>query len=324
MSAVSVIIVNWNGKKFLSDCLEGLRRQTFNDFLTVLIDNASEDGSLEFVRANYPEVKTLSLTQNFGFAIANNIAIKALNSKYVALLNNDAVPHADWLRNLLQSLDSHPEAGFVASKMLFYDRPDIIDRAGDVYTTAGTGLLRGRSKNKADYNGKEWIFGACAGAALYRKKMLDDIGLFDEDFFLVYEDVDLSFRAQLRGYKCMYVPEAIVYHRASGSIGDDSSTSVYYSHRNLEWVYLKNMPGYLIVKTIIPHIIYDLASLSFFTISGKLPEFVKAKYHALKGLNQVLKKRRQIQKKRHVDDAYIWKIMEREQLLPRLTRRLKP
>jgi GT2 family glycosyltransferase len=130
--------------------------------------------------------------------------------------------------SLIGALESCPEAGFAASKMLYYDNPEIIDRAGDSYTRAGAG---------------EWIFGACAGAALYRTRMLRDTGIFDEDFFLLYEDVDLSFKAQLKGYKCLYVPEAIVHHKASSSIIYDSPTSVYYGHRNLEWVYIKNMPA---------------------------------------------------------------------------------
>ena len=136
----------------------------------------------------------------------------------MAGLNNDAVPDTMWLKHLVEALDSYPEAGFAASKMFFYDDPETIDRAGDAYSRAGTGLLRGQGESASNYNKQEWIFGACAGAALYRTVMLNDIGLFDEDFFLLYEDVDLSFRAQLKGYRCLLVPDAVVYHKASSSI----------------------------------------------------------------------------------------------------------
>jgi hypothetical protein len=179
--------------------------------------------------------------------------------------------------------------------MLFYHNPDQIDRAGDVFTTAGTALLRGRGKSHGFYDRKDYVFGACSGAALYRTEMLRDVGLFDEDFFLLYEDVDLSFRAQLMGYKCLYVPEAFVYHVGSGSIGDDTPTSVYYSHRNLEWVYIKNMPDSLIKKTIVPHLLYDMAALIFFAAKGRGLVYLRAKLDAVKGMRKAMQKRRKIQ-----------------------------
>jgi len=323
LKSVSVVIVNWNGKKFIAECLAGLRNQTHKDHSIIMVDNASQDGSLEYVQKHYPEVKPVALGKNLGFAAANNIAIKSMNTEYVALLNPDTVPDPCWLENLLKALENHPEAGMAASKMLLYDRPNIIDRAGDVYTTAATALLHGRGEPSENFNKMEWVFGACAGAALYRTRMLHDIGFFDEDFFLLYEDVDLSFRAQLMGYKCLYVPEAIVYHKASASIGYDSPISVYYSHRNLEWVYIKNMPGYLILKTICPHIIYNIASFFYFIAIGRMKEFLKAKWDALKGMKRSLKKRRWIQDHKKVNDEYIWNLLEKELFLHRLTRRLK-
>ena len=323
MDLASVIIVNWNGKKFLAECLESLRQQAYRRFSIILVDNGSNDGSNNFVIRNYPEVKIIALPGNVGFSAANNIALKTVKTEYAALLNNDAVAHPLWLQTLIEALEEHPEAGFAASKMLFYDNPEIIDRTGDAYTSAGTGLLRGRGEPASSYNKQEWVFGACAGAALYRTQMLRDAGIFDEDFFLLYEDVDLSFRAQLKGYKCLYVPEAIVYHKGSGSIVYDSPTSVYYSHRNLEWVYIQNMPARLILKTIFPHIIYDMAAFLFFIARGRTKDFIKAKWDALKGLKKALKKRRQIQRSRIVVDDYIWRLLEKELLLPRLTRRLR-
>ena len=319
----SVIIVNWNGKKFLAECLESLRRQAYRHFSIILVDNASNDGSIDFVIRNYPEVKTIVLPRNVGFSVANNIAIKAVHTEYVALLNNDAVAHPMWLQSLIGVLVTYPEAGFAASKMLFYDNPEMIDRVGDAYTRAGTGLLRGRGEAANSYNKQEWIFGACAGAALYRTQMLRDIGIFDEDFFLLYEDVDLSFRAQLKGYKCLYVPEAVVYHKGSGSIVYDSVISVYYSHRNLEWTYIQNMPAILILRTIFPHIIYDIGAFFFFITRGRTKDFIKAKWDALKSMKKALKKRKQIQKNRTVEVSYIWRLLERELFFTRLTRRLK-
>jgi GT2 family glycosyltransferase len=316
-------VVNWNGKELLQDCLGALQQQVYRCFTVILVDNGSNDGSVEFVNSYYPDIKTISLSNNVGFSAANNIAIKTVNTRYVALLNNDAVPHPSWLKELVETLETHPHVGFVASKMLFYDNPEIIDRAGDSYTKAGAGLFRGRGTSSDNYSKQEWIFGACAAAALYRTQMLRDIGLFDKDFFLVYEDVDLSFRAQLRGYQCLYVPEAVVHHKVSSSIIYDSPTSVYYGHRNLEWVYIKNMPAGLILKTIFPHLIYDMAAFFFFAARGRSKDFIKAKWDALKGLKKALKKRRHIQRSRIVDDDYVWSLLEKELLLPRLTGRLR-
>jgi GT2 family glycosyltransferase len=303
--------------------LNSLEKQTVSEYSIILVDNGSSDGSLEMVRESFAEVQIIPLAKNLGFSVGNNIALKGVSTEYVALLNNDAMPQTHWLANLVDALENHPTAGFAASKMLFYHKPDQIDRAGDAYTTAGTALLRGRGKTSAAYNNKKYVFGACAGAALYRTEMLRDIGFFDEDFFLLYEDVDLSFRAQLMGYKCIYVPEAVVYHVGSSSIGDDTPTSVYYSHRNLEWVYIKNMPDSLIGKTILPHLIYNLAALIFFAAKGRGADYLKAKWDAIKGIRKALKKRRKIQKNKKALDTYIWNLLEKERLLPRLTRRLR-
>jgi len=322
LGKISIIIVNWNGKKLLPECLDGLRCQAYQDFHTILVDNGSNDGSVDFVIRKYPEVKIVALSWNAGFSAANNTAFKSVKSKYVALLNNDAVAHPMWLKEMVNALESHKGAGFAASKMLFYDNPDVIDRTGDAYTRAGTGLLRGRGASAGQYNSQEWIFGACAGAALYKTTMLEDIGFFDEDFFLLYEDVDLNFRAQLAGYRCLYVPEAVVYHKTSSSIIYDSPVSVYYSHRNLEWVYIKNMPARLIPKTLFYHAIYDMLAFFYFVMRGRGKDFIQAKLDALKGLKKTLKKRRWIQDNKRVDDRYIWTLLSKESFSQRLTKRM--
>jgi GT2 family glycosyltransferase len=320
---VSIVIVNWNGREFLLECLEGLRRQVYRAFSVILVDNGSHDGSTAFVSENYPEVSIVALQDNRGFAAANNVALQTVETEFVALLNNDAVPDPLWLKSLVEALEEYPQAGLAASKMLLYDRRGSIDRAGDGYTRAGAALLRGRGLSADCHRVREWVFGACAAAALYRMAMLRDIGFFDEDFFLLYEDVDLSFRAQLKGYKCLYVPEALVYHKGSSSIVHDSSRSVYYGHRNLEWAYIQNMPSRLLLKTIIPHILYDIAALSYFVISGRGKDFFRAKKDALRGLKRALKKRQWIQSGKVVDDGYLWSLFDRPRLMERLLGRFK-
>lgn len=302
----------------MEDCLQSLLRQTYRSFSITLVDNGSTDGSAEFVSGRFPEVRVIALTENLGFAEANNCALKDLTTPYAALLNNDAVADPVWLASLVEALEQTKEAGFAASKMLCHDRPEVIDRCGDGYTRAGAALLRGRGEPSGQYGRREWIFGACAGAALYRSSMLTDVGFFNEDFFLLYEDVDLSFRAQLKGYKCLYVPEAVVYHKGSGSLIHDSPLSVYYGHRNLEWVYIQNMPVRLIPRTIVPHLIYNIAALCYFIMRGRGIDYIRAKKDALKGLKPALKKRRQVQGSKTVDDPYIWELLDRPSLMARV------
>lgn len=323
MLQITVIIVNWNGKAYLMQCLDALRRQSVQEVAVMVVDNGSTDGSLDAVRQQFPEATVIALKKNLGFAAASNVAIRSVQTDYIALLNNDAIAHPLWLENLVMALELYPQAGFAASRMLYAHNHNIIDRAGDGYTTAGAGSLRGRGQPANAYDRPEWIFGACAGAALYRTSMFRDIGLFDEDFFLLYEDVDLSFRAQLKGYKCCYVPEAVVYHMASRSIGYDSPISVYYGHRNLEWVYFQNMPFSLIVRTIVGHLAYNVAAFAYFAIKGYAEIYLRAKQDSFNLSKTVTDKRRKIQMDRRVKDSYIWNLLEKEHMFPRLTRRLK-
>jgi GT2 family glycosyltransferase len=319
---VTVIIVNWNGKRLLQECLESLANQTYRDFSIVVVDNGSVDGSVEWLKQKFLNVHVISLDKNYGFCLANNIALKEVRSEYAALLNNDAMPQKDWLDRLVAALEKNPAAGFAASRFLYHDRPDIIDRAGDGYTRAGVAILRGRGESARHYHRTEWIFGACGGASIYRMRMLKEIGYFDPDFFLIHEDVDLSFRAQLRGYQCLYVHDAVVLHHASSSIGHDSPVSVYYGHRNLEWVYLKNMPAGLIAKTLAPHIMYVMAAFLFFLIRGQIRPFLRAKRDALKGWRHVMRQRQAVQNAKAVSDPYLWDLFEKERLIPRLRHRL--
>ena len=183
MGSVTIVIINWNGGIFIQNCLNSIEKQTFADYSIIVVDNGSTDDSLNLVRESFATVNIIALEKNLGFAVGNNIALKGVTTEFVALLNNDAMPDNYWLANLVSALEKHPDAGFTASKMLFYHKPDQIDRAGDVFTTAGTALLRGRGKTSEAYNEKEYVFGACAGAALYRTEMLRDIGCFRRRFF---------------------------------------------------------------------------------------------------------------------------------------------
>ncbi len=323
MNRVTVIVVNWNRRRYLVQCLNSLRQQSFEKFSTIVVDNGSTDDSVEYVKKRFPEVNLISLEKNLGFAVANNIAFQKTTTEYAALLNNDATAHRLWLENMVNALDSEPEAGCAASKVVFYNDPEIIDRAGDIYTTAGAAFFRGRGRPRNEFDQPARVFGASAAATIYRVKWLRQIGFFDEDFFLIYEDVDLSFRLQLSGRPCLYVPEALVYHRGSESIGTDTDISIYYGHRNLEWVYIKNMPLTLILQTAMLHLLYDVLSFVFFLVRGKGRVYMRAKVDALKKVKIFWKKRKFVQSHKRVDNRTLFRLMEKEHLKKRLSRRRK-
>ena len=179
---VTVVIPNWNGAHLLPDCLGSLRRQTYRDFETIVVDNASTDASRELIRVQFPEVRVLTLSKNVFFAGAVNAGIRASASEFVALLNNDTEAEPGWLAALVQALREQPSAGLAASKMLLYDRRDVLNSSGDSYPTDGTPWKRGVWEiDCCQHDGSRLVLGACGRAALYRRSMLDDIGLFDED-----------------------------------------------------------------------------------------------------------------------------------------------
>ena len=220
----AVIVVNWNGRHFLDDCLTALEKQTYPNFEVTLVDNGSTDGSVEFVRERFPGVRIIGLAENAGFAKANNLAIaRALNdgAQYVALLNNDTKADERWLEHLVRAMASKSDIGICASKMLRMDDPRVLDSAGHIFKW---GRVFDRGVGEIDthqYDDRLDIVGACAGACLYRREMLEEIGLFDERFGSYYEDAELSWRAHNRGWRARFVPEAVVLHRRGGTTKSD-------------------------------------------------------------------------------------------------------
>ena len=245
---LSVIIPNWNGARHLPECLESLQRQSFKDFEVVLVDNGSSDDSLALVEHKFPWVRIVSNHANLGFSAAVNAGIRATDSEYLVLLNNDTRAREDWLERLVAAMDATPDASFAACRMLRYDPPHRIDSAGDRFSLLrGGGINIGAGEAAESRDQPAWVFGACAGAALYRRTLFDDIGLFDEDFFLVFEDVDISLRACVAGHRCLYVPDAVVYHKRGASTDVQSVTVATRSFRNFVWVAGKNLPVLLLM-----------------------------------------------------------------------------
>jgi GT2 family glycosyltransferase len=240
----SVVIPNWNGKHFLTTCLDALVAQTHPNVEIIIVDNASEDGSQAYIRENYPDVILIELSENRGFTGACNAGMEAAQGDYVSLLNNDTEVDLNWILAVVDAFGRHPEIGIVASKMLLFDKRDHFHTAGDYFTVDGRAGNRGVwQKDEGQYSKEEYVFSACGGSSSYRRAMLDQIGLLDDDFFFSMEDVDLAWRAQLTGWRCLYTPSAIVYHHLAATGG--GVTASYYDGRNTLYVLIKNYPAAL-------------------------------------------------------------------------------
>ena len=311
MPEMSVIVVNWNGKHFLADCLGALRRQTFRDFETIFVDNGSADGSAAYVKENFPEAKLLALPDNRGFTGGNIAGYQQAQGDLIVLLNNDTEAHPRWLEEIHKASLDFPEAGSFASKMMYFDRREQIENCGFGVCVAGTTIDLGRDEPDGPlWTAPREVFGACGGAVAYRRSMLDEIGFLDPDFFMVYEDVDLSFRARLRGYRCIYVPDAIVYHRYRATLGKRPAHQVFYSQRNIEFVYWKNMPAGLILRSTLQRLLYEIGAAIYFVRRGSGAAFLRSKFDVLRHFPQIVKKRRQIQRKKTVANSQILKLMQ--------------
>ncbi len=308
----SIIIVNWNGAAHLPVCLNALRAQTVGHFEAIVADNASHDGSLQLLAQDYPEVKVIALPRNRGFTGGNNAGIRAAQGEFIILLNNDTEVDAHWLEEILAAFKRHPEAGLVASKMKLFDRRDTFHTAGDFYRLDGIPGNRGVWEiDRGQYDREEYVFSACGGSAAYRKTMLNQIGLLDEDFFYSCEDIDLAWRAQLAGWKCVYAPKAIVYHKLSATGG--GTTASFYDGRNFLYVIAKDYPSSL-WKVYRGAIIRKQWSLFAEALHAWRGEAARARMRGMISgifhLPQLLHKRRLIQAQRKVDDAYLLSILK--------------
>ncbi|MBX6772840.1 MAG: glycosyltransferase family 2 protein [Chloroflexi bacterium] len=248
---VSVVVVNWNGAPYLAECLASLRAQTLRaEMEVILVDNGSTDGSAEAAVREGLLARLIRNETNRGFAAACNQGIRASRGDYIALLNNDAVADPAWLAELVRAMEADPRIGSCAAKVLSYDARGVIDCVGHV--VFADGLTRGRGRGQQDagqFDRLEEVFCPSGSAALLRRAMLEDVGLFDEAFFAYCEDADLGFRARLRGWRCVYVPTAVAYHRFSASSGPFSAFKAFQVERNRLWLACKNLPAPLLLAS---------------------------------------------------------------------------
>lgn len=319
--SICVVIPNWNGADLIRACLDALAGQSL-DHRVIVVDNGSTDYSAEIVAQEYPDVRLIKLDRNYGFAGGVNRGIEAAISdgaEYVALLNNDAVADKDWLKYLVQAAESHPEAGIVTSKILD-QTGQRFDSTGDFYSIYGLPFPRGRGQvDQGQYNKPEEVFAASGGASLYRSAILEQIGLFDEDFFAYYEDVDISFRAQLADWRVRYEPRAVVHHHTSstssrigkrhGKSSTVTSFARFHTVKNFNYLYLKNMPGWLFWKYL-PHYLLGYGLMFAHDAVRANPwTFIRADWTAATHLLATWRKRRGIQRSRKVSVGYIDSIL---------------
>lgn len=322
---VSIIILNYNGKGYVEECLDSVLNQTYKNMEVIVVDNASKDGSLEIVKDKYmSKIILIENDKNLGFAEGNNVAYKKAKGEFIALLNNDAVADKEWLYKLIFAVNRcAPSFGMWASKILFYDNHKMIDTLGHLIYPDG--LNRGRGKGEIDtgqYNKEEEVFYPSGCAAVYRKKMLDEIGFFDPDFFAYGDDTDVGLKARLAGWRCLYVPEAVVYHRSSATAGRYSPFKAYLVERNRVWILVKYFPlRYILLSpfyTVLRWILQLYGAVTGKGSAGKFVEefsllklagvFLRAYIDAIKGLPGMITKRAVMKKNKHATtgDFSLW------------------
>jgi GT2 family glycosyltransferase len=246
----SVIVLNLDGRRYLDACLGALLAQELEGgFEVVLVDNGSHDGSAEYVRARFPDVRVIESEVNLGFAGGNDLGIEEGRGEHVVLLNNDTRVRPAWLRALVRAAETDPAVGAVTSKVVFMDRPGVIQNAGGLVLTDGSGGDRGTGEEDHEqYDRREEVFAACGCAVLLRRRMLEDVGPLDPTFFAYYEDTDLSWRMRLRGWRILYEPAAVVEHHHSGTSGEWSPFFIFHVDRNRLFMILKNAPTGFVLR----------------------------------------------------------------------------
>ncbi len=310
---VSIILVTYNAEATIREAILSLQQQSYRDCEIIVVDNDSRDNTLPIVRELLPEGgkngKVVCSKANAGFAGGNSSGLKYAAGEYIALLNADAFAGPQWLQRLVEAMDSQEGAGICASRIISFGS-SAIDSAGDGFSRSLQGFKRGEGELPEMYGERGYVFGACACAALYRRKMVEEIGFFDDDFFLIHEDTDLNLRAQLAGWKVLYVPEAVVYHKVRSSIGNMSDIAIYYTIRNRDLVRVKNVPAGIFLRCFPQFVMSIIAEFIYFVLKHKkLRLYIHAKRDALAMLPEMMRKRSAIMKRRRVSNGYLFSTM---------------
>jgi len=314
---ISVILANHNGKRHLQECFDSLQNQNYprDRFEVILVDNASTDGSVEYIRERFPWIKILQLDKNYGFCKPNNEGVKVAGGEYVVLLNNDTVVTKEWLSELVKGILADNKVICCASKILYYDTRDMIQAAGGKITIIGGGFYRGYGdKDNPEYNKLEYTGFGCGAGVLVKRDFFQNIGGFDEDYFASCEEHDLGWKCWLYGYKVLYVPTAVMYHKESATFGTKSSfqpTKVYLATRNRLYNLAKNLEARNVMKALFISFAFNLYRSIKYMAQGNFASvnsIVKAYVDFIKNLKKVLAKRKVAQKNRKLSDRELYKL----------------
>ena len=322
---ISVVILNWNGKEYLSSCIRSVREQTYPNMEMILVDNASKDGSVEVVKNLYSDLNVIINHENLGYGGGNNRGMTEAKGSYIFVLNSDTEIDEKCVEFLWRCMEGDQKIGVTTPKILLYDRRDMIDAAGLTVYPDGLSIGRGRLEPQGKYNQSEEVFFGSGCASLYRKEMLEEIGLFDTDFFAYAEDTDLGWRARLAGWKAYYVPGAVVYHHHSKKFGAYSSMKAFLVERNRIWVAWKNFPLPILYLwpfyTLWRYFYQGIGTLIRRGASGRFGQesssfllifiLMKAYLSGLKGLPTVLRKRKEVQSKKRISNWEVFSLFRK-------------
>jgi len=285
---ISIVIPNFNGKQFLKECLNSIKKQNLSLYDVIIIDNASTDESVEYIKDNYAEFTLIQNRENLGFATAVNQGIAASNAEYVFLLNNDTELEVECVSNLLNCINKDETIFAVSSKMIQNQDRNLIDDAGDEYTILGFTQKVGNNRSTELYKSKREIFSACAGAAIYRRNIFEIIGYFDENFFAYMDDVDISYRARIYGFKCVYCPDALVYHHVSATSGSKyNAFKIRLAARNNVYVPYKNMPWPQLILNLLFLLLGFLIKYLVFVKKGYGKDYIAGLKEGLTSLDKI-------------------------------------
>ncbi len=329
MSRVSIIILSWNGKDLLHDCLLSVLSQSYQDLEVLVVDNGSSDGTAEMLEADFPRVRLLRQQSNRGFCAGNNIAIEECSGELLLLLNNDAELDRCFVETMVAAADEYPETGMFAARVMMFDRREVFDSTGLLVYPDGICRSRGwLEKDLGQYDRDEEVLGPNGCAAVYRREMLDDVGLFDEAYFAYLEDLDLVLRGQLRGWSCRYVAAATVYHKKSMTSGYHSAFKAFLVERNRIWNALKLFPRRILFLsafyTLARYLGQAFAAFSGRGISSNFARdyshlelvgiLIRAYASAFARLPEIIRARRDIQLRRKLSTAEVYRLMQRYRL----------
>lgn len=322
---ISVVVLNWNGGRIVQECLMSLRAQSYRPLEIIVVDNASTDKSVDLIKMGFPEVKLMVNDRNLGFGGGNNVGIRASQGQYIMILNNDARLGPDCIKELKRSIEKDKGYGACASKIFLEGKGNLLDATGITIYQDGLSIGRGRLERADQYQIEEEVFFASGCACLFRKEMLDDIGLFDEDFFAYADDTDMGWRAQLAGWKCIYNPKAIVYHLHSASSSAYSPLKAFLAERNRIWVAMKYFPASLLIVGqfhTLGRYCYQAYGALFkkgaagrftqeFSKSQLIKVLLKVYYSVLKNMPMILRKRSQMKRKKRISNQEIYGLFKK-------------